>query len=139
METSKKDHVIGRSYTYSMRSISIRSAPTVSGASRGQRMGIPTINVDPASASKKLEHGIYACWITVDGKRYRGALHYGPRPAFSDPSVTLEIHVIDALIQRLPASVDLEIVEKIRDIENFESTEALKKPSRRILRSSVIL
>ncbi len=53
-----------------------------------------------------------------------GAMHYGPRPVFKD-SVSLEVHVLDAHLASVPSSIDVEIIGRIRDVENFESPEAL--------------
>ncbi len=113
-------------YNLVMQSVIIQSAPVVSGAGRGRRIGIPTINVEPASAPKELTHGIYACFIFIDGKKYKGAMHFGPRPVFRDTE-TLEVHVLDATIETLPKTVDIEIAGRIRDIADFQSVEALQK------------
>lgn len=104
----------------------IAAAPVVPGASRGRRIGIPTINVELSIIPKKLRHGIYACWILWNGKKYPGALHYGPRLVFND-SETCEVHVLDAIIDQTPKTVDIEIIARIRDVRNFKSTEALKQ------------
>ncbi len=87
-------------------------------------MDIPTINFD-RSLAKGLEHGVYAAWVTVDGKEYMGVLHFGPRPVFKD-SASFEVHVLDATFQELPSTVDLEVVQKIREVEDFSDAEALK-------------
>ncbi len=107
-----------------MKPIKLVQAPVVQGRSRGRRIGIPTINVEPSAAPKELSHGIYACWITVSGKRYRGAMHFGPRPAFDDTE-TLEVHILDELITEVPKTVDLEVVKRLRDVENFSNTKEL--------------
>ena len=103
----------------------LKNLKTVTGASRGRRMEIPTINIDPTLA-KDLLHGVYAAWVTIAGKKYMGALHVGPRPVFKD-SVSFEVHVLDADFANLPETVDLAVIEKIRDIEDFPSVEALKE------------
>lgn len=106
--------------------IVIPGAAIVSGASRGQRVGIPTLNIELAAIPKELEHGIYACWISFGDKRFQGALHYGPRPVFRD-SETCEVHVLDATIDETPKIVDVEIVARIRDVQDFESVAAFKE------------
>ena len=87
-------------------------------------MGIPTINIDLAAVPPAFGHGIYACRISFAGRKYMGALHYGPRPVFKD-TVSFEVHVIDETLPELPLSVDLEIVGRIRDVANFADAEAL--------------
>ncbi len=105
--------------------LTIKSIKTVSGRARGRHLGTPTINIDLSSVPRELEHGIYACWIDIAGTKMMGAMHYGPRPAFAD-DVALEVHVLDQSIETLPKTVSLEIVAKIRDVQNFESVAALQ-------------
>lgn len=104
--------------------IIITSAPTIRGSSRGKKLGIPTINVDPSSAPKELQHGIYACWITIGTKQYGGAMHYGPRPVFQDVD-SLEVHVLDATIDEVPRTVTIKVVARIRDVQDFPCATAL--------------
>jgi len=105
----------------------IRAASVLSGHGIGRSIGVPTLNIDPTLAPKGFSHGIYACWVTLHGLRYKGALHFGPRPAFKDIHPSFEVHVLDAVIASTPPSIDLTIVEKIRDIEDFVDSVALKK------------
>ena len=107
-------------------SIKITHASVVSGSARGRSIGVPTLNIALSSAPEELTSGIYACLILFDGKTYKGAMHFGPRPVFRDTE-TFEIHVLDAVIDAPPTTVDLEIIARIRDIENFPNVEALKK------------
>ncbi len=104
--------------------IVIYNAATISGAGRGKGLGIPTINIDLAAVPLDLEHGIYACWITLDDKKYMGAMHYGPRPVFKD-SIAFEVHIIGETVLSVPETVDVEIVGYIRAVANFRSAEAL--------------
>jgi riboflavin kinase / FMN adenylyltransferase len=96
----------------------------ITGRGRGKNLGIPTINIDLAAAPPELVNGIYACWITLSGKKYRGAMHYGPRPVFKDTD-TFEVHIIDETVDSVPETADLEIVGYIRAVQDFETPEAL--------------
>ncbi len=51
-------------------------------------------------------------------------MHYGPRPAFKDTE-TLEVHIIDNVLQKEPEAIDIMVVGRIRDVENFDSAESL--------------
>lgn len=102
----------------------LAGVPTVPGAGRGRNMQIPTINFDVSTLQEGFSHGVYACWITVDGEKRMGALHFGPRPVFKD-SVTLEVHILDYVPKSFPESCDLTIIGRIRDVQNFPSKEAL--------------
>lgn len=96
----------------------------IQGSGRGRSLGTPTINVDPTSAPGDLQHGVYACFVTLDRTKMMGALHYGPRPVFHD-SLSLEVHILDAMITEVPPSIEIEIIGRIRDIRHFASKEEL--------------
>ena len=106
--------------------IVIAGVHLVSGSARGRRIGIPTLNIELASAPKELAYGIYACLIFFGGATYKGGMHYGPRPVFKDTE-TFEVHVLDAVIDEPPSTIDLKVIAKIRDVKDFPSTEALKE------------
>ncbi len=105
--------------------VMISSARVVSGAGRGKRLGIPTLNIEMASAPKELKYGIYACTVSFDGNTYKGAMHFGSRPVFRDTD-SLEVHVIDERIEKTPESVDIEVIAFLRPVRNYANTEELK-------------
>lgn len=96
----------------------------ITGSGRGRTLGTPTINIDPACAGQELQSGVYASFVTIEGKRLMGALHYGLRPVFKD-SLSLEVHVLDRVITAVPASVEIDVIGRIRDVQNFASKEEL--------------
>lgn len=83
-----------------------------------------------------MSEGIYACFVTLhyDGARsegpYPAAMHYGPRPVFHD-TVSCEIHVIDVTPSRPPQRIEVQIVARLRDVEDFPSVDALREQMRR--------
>ncbi|MFA5800468.1 MAG: riboflavin kinase [Candidatus Peribacteraceae bacterium] len=113
--------------------VELRDAPVVEGAGRGRLLGIPTLNINLKAAPPSLTHGVYACWIEFKSERHMGAMHFGPRPVFSD-SDSFEVHVIDATPRQRPATVDITVVAKLRDIKKFPSAEALKTEIHRDIR-----
>ncbi len=54
-----------------------------------------------------------------------GAMHYGPRPVFND-SESFEIHILDEVIDVPPLDIIVEIVARLRDVQNFPDADALK-------------
>jgi len=103
-------------------------APAVPGAGRGKRLGVPTVNLELAAIPTELEEGIHACMARVDGDaQWREAvLHFGPRPVFKAPP-TCEVHFLDGIPAGVqPKNLTVRVVEKIRKVRNFPSTEKLK-------------
>jgi riboflavin kinase / FMN adenylyltransferase len=98
---------------------------TISGKGRGKKIGVPTLNL-LIPKDLDLGEGIYAAKVKIKGIAYRGALHFGPIPVFSDTNQNLEIHLLDTDIE-VPEGdeVEIEVFQKIRDIRNFDSTDAL--------------
>ena len=56
-------------------------------------------------------------------------MHFGPRPVFQD-SASCEIHIIDAAILNPPTHVEIEVIMKLRDVQDFPGPEALVEQMR---------
>lgn len=100
------------------------SARTITGSRRGKGLGFPTINVHLDDVPSALETGIYASRVMIEESTYSGALHYGPRDMFGD-TPSCEVHVLDAEIAKQPEKIDIQIIERIRNVEEFASPEDL--------------
>ncbi len=104
----------------------------VRGAGRGRTIGIPTINLEPPDPRKLLPpDGVYAVSVTVgrretgNEKRYGGMMNQGPRPTFGDQARTLEVHLFDFDGDLYGETVDVEWVQRLRDVQAFPSRDAL--------------
>ena len=75
---------------------------------------------------QEMEPGVYACKAKIDGSEYSAAMHYGARPT-TDDTPSCEIHVIDNDIDEPPESVSVEVIQKLRDIEDFGSLDGLRE------------
>lgn len=98
----------------------------IRGAGRGKALEVPTLNFDVMDAPRDLDEGIFACRVVIDGKTYKGAMHYGPRPVFKD-AASLEVHIINAHIVTAPKHAEIEVIERLREVENFSSPELLQR------------
>jgi Cys-tRNA(Pro) deacylase len=96
----------------------------IPGKGRGKGLGFPTINLRiPAELS--MEHGIYAARVTIQGRTYGAALHYGPVPAFGEDEPSLEVHLLDTVLEQRPDEVEVEVVRYLRPVRSFETPAAL--------------
>lgn len=92
----------------------------------GKKIGFPTINV---VVEKKIDHnlspGVYACKVLVGGEWCKGAMHYGPRPVFDDETISLEVFILDFEGDLYGETVEIEVYNKLREIEYFASLKEL--------------
>lgn len=103
----------------------------ISGAGRGRRAGVPTINL--AIPQKfNLEPGIYSCRVFFpdQGGWHRtnkliGVIHYGPIPTFGKEEFSLEVHLIDWQGTFDQGKLGLELGEFIRPVKFFATTKKL--------------
>lgn len=99
------------------------SGKVVAGDKKGRLLGFPTINIE---GEYDLPFGIYASKVTTSLGIYKGALHYGPRPVFGDIKPVMEVHLLDFEGDLYGTTVTIEIVDRLRDVQNFKSIKALK-------------
>ncbi len=100
-------------------------AARVPGKGRGKHLGFPTVNLQVPDGLG-IRHGIYACWVRIGAETYPAAMHYGPVPAFGEADPSLEVHVLDRVVEPAPDWVEVEVVRWIRPVQNFASPEALR-------------
>ncbi|MEE8148770.1 MAG: bifunctional riboflavin kinase/FAD synthetase [Longimicrobiales bacterium] len=108
---------------YSLRGLVVR------GDGRGRTLGFPTANlhVDGDGPGQKLipPPGIYAVWGILRSGAYAGALHVGPRPTFRGSPPTIELHLMDFEGDIYGEDVRVDFVQRLRDVEPFDSVKAL--------------
>lgn len=108
---------LGRRYSLAGR--------VVSGASRGRRLGFPTINIVPPARKLLPAPGVYAVSVETPRGTFGGMLNHGPRPTFDDSTVLLEAHLFDTDVDLYDAPVRLEFVARLRDVRRFDSADGL--------------
>ena len=118
-----------------------------SGKKRGRILGYPTANVDPHHEAIP-PSGVYAVYIKLAKKRYRGILNIGSRPTFYSvdypPEPTIEVHIFN--FDKDIYGKDLEIIfaKRIRPEKIFSDKEGLinrirldEKAAKKIFRSAL--
>jgi riboflavin kinase/FMN adenylyltransferase len=100
----------------------------IRGEGRGHQVGFPTINLIIPD-NLLLDEGIYASWITIDHKVYKGALHYGAIPTFDQSKKTMEVYLLDVTDENVPDTedvlIEIDIVERLRGVRKFDGVESL--------------
>lgn len=98
----------------------------IEGARRGRRIGYPTVNV-PVPGPRKLlpPEGVFAVRVQTPTGPYDGMLNLGGRPTFGDTAPLVEAHLFDADVDLYGASLRVDFVARLRDIQRFSGVEAL--------------
>lgn len=102
---------------------------TVKGNKIGKLIGFPTANL---SIKDYLipRKGVYAAYVMMVDKRYKGVLSIGPAPTFNIDDFSFEAHILDFEDDVYGKEMAVEFVERLRGIEKFKDVEDLKKQIR---------
>ncbi len=100
------------------------SAKIKSGFGRGARLGFPTINLDNDQID--INYGIYLVESEINGKIYRGLLHYGQKETFNEPA-SLELYIKEQVADGAREIIKIREIRKIREVIKFAGAEELKK------------
>lgn len=103
----------------------------VSGRGIGRGLGFPTANLDPDNELIPAS-GVYAAYTKVPGSgispqtaEFPSAVFIGERKTFNDPDPVIESYLFDFDQDLYGQRVEVQLVQKIRDVEPFPSREEL--------------
>lgn len=105
----------------------------VQGAQRGRALGFPTANL-ARIVTLVPRDGVYAGRARLaerapgEGGAWHGAaINIGPNPTFAEQSRKFEVHLIDFRGDLYDRTVEVELLERLRDTVPFADLEALKR------------
>ena len=102
----------------------IYALQTTSGKGRGNGLGIPTINFRiPNTIS--IPYGIYAGYLIVEKKKFKAAIHFGPRPQFEETDPSLEAYILEGKVSINSINLQLEFIKYIRVIRSFSTVNEM--------------
>ena len=101
----------------------------VSGYKVGRTIGFPTANIEVDSPYKLLPNvGVYAVWVELLGKRYKGMLYIGKRPTLQNgDNLTIEVNILGFSGNAYNDEITVSFVYAVREDKTFESVEALRE------------
>lgn len=101
----------------------------VSGYKVGRTIGFPTANIEVDSPYKLLPKvGVYAVWVELLGKRYKGMLYIGKRPTLQNgDNLTIEVNILGFSWNAYNDEITVSFVYAVREDKAFESVEALRE------------
>lgn len=118
-DVSKAGKMLGRPYSF--------TGKIVRGDGRGRQLGFPTANISVNNQDKLIPaNGIYAAECIVDNEKHFGLLSIGSRPTFhQDGNIIPEFYIFDFDRDIYERIMQVNMVEKIRDEERFNSVDDL--------------
>lgn len=96
------------------------------GEKLGRTIQFPTVNLDPKLVDQGMSRGVYSARVLHAGKRYSGALYFGPRLVVNETKDVLEIYILDFDQEIYDEEIIFEIGPFVRGILNFNSFDELK-------------
>ena len=96
------------------------------GAGRGKQIGFPTANLEAIDTLVPAE-GVYAGTAIVAGRTCPAAVNIGPNPTFGENIKKVEVHLLDFAESIYGQAIEVDFIEQLRHIRQFESAEELQK------------
>lgn len=105
------------------------SSEIVHGRRLGSTIGFPTINQLIPESFIIPKIGVYATYVEIDGKLYKGVTNVGHRPTveLSQSKVNIETHIINNNSNYYGKVIRIFFIERIRDEKKFDSLNLLKE------------
>ena len=94
------------------------------GAGRGQSLGFPTANVAAIDTLVPAQ-GVYAGQAMTPRGPRPAAIHIGPNPTFQEADNKVEVHILDFQGSLYGKPLEVDFLERLRDIHSFSTPEAL--------------
>lgn len=94
------------------------------GMARGSKIGFPTANVDAVDTIMPAA-GVYAGLGYINGEPWPAAVNLGPNPTFGEDALKLEVHLIGWQDPLYGQPLEVDFLQRLRDIRRFDSVEAL--------------
>jgi len=121
------DGNVDLSFEYLGRPYSV-TGKVVVGLKIGRQLGFPTANLEVSEQYKLIPaDGIYAVFVKVNNKSYKGMLYIGPRPTLNGGSRTIEVNIFDFEDDIYGQNITVDFIKRIREDSKFSDLTLLKK------------
>ena len=101
------------------------------GQGRGKTLGFPTANLRPPVGAP-LPQGVFAAAVQYPQSGVLPAVaHIGPRPTFAEAALVIELHLLDFAGDLYGQTLQVVLVEKLRDQRAFAGPNELVRQIRR--------
>lgn len=108
-------------YSYMLSGIVIK------GNQLGRTIGFPTANIEVSENYKLIpKNGVYIVSAILNNQTIFGMMNIGIKPTLGDNIPTIEVHLLDFSEDIYGQEIQVNVIERLRDEQKFESFEALK-------------
>ena len=99
----------------------------VDGYKVGRKIGFPTANLQVDFPNKLIPSvGVYAVWVSVGGKQWKGMLNIGHRPTLNNgTNLSIEVHILDFEGDIYRQKMRIEFIDFLRPETKFSSVDGL--------------
>lgn len=112
----------------------------VHGDKLGRTLGFPTANLQLEDRNKVVPaNGVYACYVLLGERKFTGMLNIGTRPTVDGGARRIEVHIFDIDEHLYGEKLTLQLKERIRDEQKFESMEQLQQQLKKDKEKAVAL
>lgn len=99
----------------------------VNGKGLGKKLDYPTANIKIEEPYKLIpKNGVYVVKAHIEGKTVFGMMNIGTNPTVDGKNRSIEVHFFDFSKDIYGIQIEIEILERLRDEQKFESLEVLK-------------
>lgn len=105
----------------------ILTGSVVKGNQLGRTINFPTANIEIPEDYKLIpKNGVYVVTATVNNQNVFGMMNIGVKPTLGENKLSIEVHLLDFDQDIYNQKIQVNILERLRNEEKFESFEALK-------------
>lgn len=102
----------------------------IRGDGRGHEIGIPTANLNLAPRLALPARGVYAARVRGGDLSSPGVVNVGVRPTFVGEELRFEVHLLDFAGDLYDRTLEVDLIDRIRDERRFDGVEALTRQIR---------
>ena len=103
------------------------SGIVVKGNQLGRTIGFPTANIEISENYKLIpKNGVYIVTAIVNNQTIFGMMNIGIKPTLGDNVPSIEVHLLNFSEDIYGQKIQVNVIERLRDEQKFESFEALK-------------
>ena len=99
----------------------------VKGNQLGRTIGFPTANIEIPEDYKLIpKNGVYFVTVNVNEEKVFGMMNIGVKPTLGENKLSIEVHLLNFNKDIYNHKIQVNVLERVRDEQKFESFEALK-------------